>query len=324
MVILFSISDQKEFIFYLKSYMLNKLIANTLPHLPKKFVWVFSKRYVAGETIDEGIAISKQLNEKGMVVTVDLLGEFIHTINQAEINKEEYLNIVEKFTHEGIKGNFSIKPTSFGLLIDQEKCYTYIREVVEKAAENDNFVRIDMEDSKCTSMEIELFKRLKQEFPTNVGLVVQAYMKRTHSDLEDLIGTAHTPEAPLNIRLCKGIYVEPKEIAYTDFHEVRHHYLKDLELLFKNKVYVGIATHDQFLVNEAKELIKKHRVSKDLYEFQMLYGVTPGLRDSVVDEGHKMRIYVPYGKDWFGYCSRRIKENPKMVTDIIKAVFVRG
>lgn len=304
--------------------MLNKLIANTLPHLPKKFVWVFSKRYVAGETIDEGIAISKELNEKGMVVTVDLLGEFIHTIEEAETNKNEYLNIVQRFTREKIKGNFSIKPTSFGLLIDQNKCHAYIREVVMAAASNNNFVRIDMEDSKCTSMEIEMFKKLKTEFPNNVGLVVQAYMKRTFQDLEELIAAVHTPEAPLNIRLCKGIYVEPKEIAYTDFHEVRHHYLKDLELLLKNKVYVGIATHDQFLVNEAKILIEKYNVPKHLYEFQMLYGVTPSLRDSVVEEGHEMRIYVPYGKDWFGYCSRRIKENPKMVTDIIKAVFIRG
>ena len=209
-------------------------------------------------------------------------------------------------------------------MIDAEECYRNIREVVVEVAKHNSFVRIDMEDSSCTDKEIELFIRLKKEFPVNVGLVLQAYMKRTYSDIERLIAEVHTPEAPLNIRLCKGIYVEPEEIAYTDFHQVRHHYLTDLELMLKNGVYVGIATHDQFLVNEAYELIKKYKVTKDKYEFQMLYGVTPALRDSIVALGHKMRIYVPFGKEWFGYCSRRIKENPKMVTDIIKAVFVRG
>lgn len=304
--------------------MLNKIVANSLPYFPKKFVWLFSKRYVAGETMDESISISKDLNEHGIYITVDLLGEFIQSLEEAEQNKNAYLNIVKRYTDEKIEGNFSIKPTSFGLLIDAEKCYENIREVVVEVAKHNNFVRIDMEDSSCTDREMDLFIRLKKEFPTNVGLVLQAYMRRTYSDIERLIAEVHTPEAPLNIRLCKGIYVEPEKIAFTDFHQVRHHYLKDLELMLTKGVYVGIATHDQFLVKEAYELIDKYKVAKDKYEFQMLYGVTPGLRDSVVALGHKMRIYVPFGKEWFGYCSRRIKENPKMVTDIIKAVFVKG
>lgn len=304
--------------------MLNKVIASTLPHMPKKLVWVFSKRYVAGENIDDGIAISKQLNSKGILVTVDLLGEFIHTIEEAEHNKNEYLKIVERFTSENIKGNFSIKPTSFGLLIDAKKCHKFVREVVASAARYGNFVRIDMEDSQCTQMELDLYVLLKGEFPLNVGLVLQAYMKRTYTDIEQLLKIAHSPEAPLNFRLCKGIYVEPQEIAYRDFHEVRHNFIKCLELMFEHGVYVGIATHDAFLVAEAMKLITRYNVPKTNYEFQMLYGVTPALRDSIVADGHKMRIYVPYGKDWFGYCSRRLKENPKMVYDIIKAVFVRG
>jgi len=304
--------------------MLNKIVANTLPHLPKKLVWFFSKRYVAGETIDENIAISKQLNEKGIFVTVDLLGEFIHSIEEAEHNKNVYLKIVDRFTRENIKGNFSVKPSSFGLLIDAEKCYQYLREVLLAASKSKSFVRIDMEDSSCTSLEIDLFVRLKKEFPLNVGIVLQAYLKRTIADIEYLIQNLHVPDAPLNIRLCKGIYVEPPEIAYTDFHQVRHYYLKALELMFDKGVYVGIATHDQFLVIESFNLINKYKMTKSSYEFQMLYGVTPGLRDSIVVDGHKMRIYVPFGKEWFGYCSRRLKENPKMVTDIIKAVFFRG
>nr|HPR61478.1 proline dehydrogenase family protein [Prolixibacteraceae bacterium] len=131
-------------------------------------------------------------------------------------------------------------------------------------------------------------------------------------------------QTPLNFRLCKGIYIEPANIAFKDYHEVRHHFLTNLELMLKNGVYVGIATHDSFLVREAIALIEKHNVPKNKYEFQMLYGVTPGLRDSIVSQGHNMRIYVPFGKDWFGYCSRRLKENPKMVTDIMKALFIRG
>lgn len=304
--------------------MFNKLVATTLPYVPKKVVWLFSKRYVAGEDLNAAFDVSRQLNKEGIVVTVDLLGEFIQTIDEARQNKEQYLQIIRYLTTQGIDGNFSVKPSSFGLLIDSEQCYEYVREVVAEAAKTQNFVRIDMEDSQCTNMEIELFKRLKKEFPNNVGLVLQAYMRRTYSDIETLIKECHSDEAPLNFRLCKGIYVEPAEIAYKDYHEVRHHYLKDLELMFQNGVYAAIATHDDFLVREAMALIEQYKVPKNRYEFQMLYGVTPGLRDKIVAAGHKMRIYVPFGKEWFGYCSRRLKENPKMVSDIMKALFVRG
>lgn len=303
--------------------MINQIVSNTLPYFPKKFVWMFSKRYVAGENIDDGILTSKSLNQRGIFVTVDLLGEFIHTIQEADKNKNEYLKIVDRFSREGIKGNFSIKPTSFGLLIDEEKCYQYIREVVVRAIEVKSFVRIDMEDSQCTSREIELYRKLKSEFPNGVGLVLQAYLKRTHSDIEALLKTDHSKESPLNFRLCKGIYVEPEEISFKNAHDIRHQYLLDLDLMLKNGVYVGIATHDEYLVNEAIRLIELYKVPKHLYEFQMLYGVTPALRDRVVSLGHTMRIYVPYGKDWFGYCTRRLKENPKMVNDIIKAMFIR-
>jgi proline dehydrogenase len=303
--------------------MLNKLIADTIPYFPKKFVWMFSKRYVAGENIDDGLNISKQLNKNGILVTVDLLGEFIHTLKEAETNKNEYLKIIDRFTSENVIGNFSVKPTSFGLLIDKEKCCQFIREVVNKAASTNNFVRIDMEDSLCTSPEIELFIRLKEEFPKNVGLVLQAYLKRTYSDIEKMIGTSHSEEFPLNFRLCKGIYIESEEIAYKNFYEIRHHYLMALDLMLRNGIYTAIATHDPYLVNEAMNLIIKHTVPKEMYEFQMLYGVAPALRDKIVAEGHTMRIYVPYGKEWFGYCSRRLKENPSMVNDIIRAMFVR-
>lgn len=303
--------------------MLNKLIANILPYMPKKLVWVFSRRYIAGETIEDGLLASKLLNQQNIDVTIDLLGEFIQTLEEAEANKEQYLKIIERFTSEKIAGNFSLKPTMFGLLIDKEVCYKYIREVVSFAAGKKSFIRIDMEDSQCVDPEIELYRKLHREFPKNVGLVVQAYLRRTLSDLEALM-QLHTEEAPLNYRLCKGIYVEPEKIAYKKYNEVREHFLEDLEFLLKNKIYVGIATHDQYLVENSYKLIDKHQVPGNMYEFQMLYGVTPELRQSIVDRGHKMRVYVPFGKQWFNYSTRRLKENPKMAQHIIKALFIRG
>lgn len=303
--------------------MFNKLIAATLPYMPKKLVWMFSKRYIAGETIEEAIAASKELNNEGIKVTVDLLGEFIKNLSQATENKEAYINIIEAFQENKIDGNYSVKPTFFGLLIDEEVCYQNIRTVVAKAAEYNNFVRVDMEDSPCVDKEIKLFRKLKAEFPNNVGLVVQAYLKRTLDDLSNMMDMQNGT-SKLNYRLCKGIYVEPEELAYKKYEEINDNFVKGLEFMFKNDVYPGIATHDRNVVEPAFELIEKYNVPKDKYEFQMLYGVTPELRKMITDKGHKMRVYVPFGKDWFGYSTRRLKENPKMAMLIIKALFNRG
>jgi len=303
--------------------MFNKMIAAMLPYMPKSFVWIFSKRYIAGKKISDAIKASKDLNNLGIKVTVDLLGEFITRLDEAEKNKIEYLDIIETFTGEKIDGNFSLKPTMFGLLIDKEVCYTNIKEIVAKAAAYNNFVRIDMEDSQCVDHEIELYRKLKAEFPKNVGLVVQSYLKRTLDDLVNLMDI-HSSEIPLNYRLCKGIYVESPEIAYKKYQEINDHFLADLEYMFKNEIYPGIATHDKPLVEGAYKLIEKYKVPKNKYEFQMLYGVTPELRGSIVEKGHNMRVYVPFGDQWFAYSTRRLKENPKMAMLIIKALFVRG
>lgn len=303
--------------------MFNKLIANLLPYFPKKFVWLFSKKYIAGVTLEQALGVAKDLNNDGIYTTIDILGEFITDLSEAEVNKQDYLKVIDEAEKNNIKGNYSVKPTMFGLLLDEEVCYGHIRDIVKKASEYNNFVRVDMEDSPCTDMEIKLFRRLKAEFPTHVGLVVQAYMKRTYKDLEDMLDM-HTAEAPNNYRLCKGIYVEPKEIAYKKYEIINENYLKDLELLFQNKVYVGIATHDKPLVEGAYKLIQKYNVPKEMFEFQMLLGVTPDLRQSILDKGYKMRVYVPYGENWFGYSTRRLKENPKMASLIIKGIFIRG
>ncbi len=303
--------------------MINRFITRILPLMPRRLVWIFSRKYIAGESLDDAVRVCRALNAKGIRITIDLLGEFISRLEEATANKEAYLVIIDRIEKEKIDGNYSMKPTSFGLLIDPEACYRNIREIVGRAASYGNFVRIDMEDSQCTTLEIELFRRLKEEFPGHVGLVLQAYMKRTLQDIREM-EELHTPAAPLNFRLCKGIYVEPAEIAFKDYHEINRHYLDDLEYMFAKGIYAGIATHDKPLVDGAYRLIEKYRVPATGYEFQMLYGVTPELRQSILEKGHPMRVYVPFGKEWFGYSTRRLKENPKMATHIIKALFIRG
>jgi proline dehydrogenase len=302
--------------------MFQKLIAGLLPYMPKKLVWIFSRKYIAGETIEDAIRVSKELNSQGIKVTIDLLGEFITDLKQAEENRETYLQIIDRIQAEHIDGNYSLKPTSFGLLLDEETCYNNIRRIVKKAAGYNSFIRVDMEDSPCTDKEIVLFRKLKIEFPAHVGLVLQAYLRRTLDDIRNL-EDLHSQALPLNFRLCKGIYVEPEAIAFKKYQEVNDHYLEDLDHIFSKGMYPGIATHDKPLVEGAYKLIGKYQLPKEAYEFQMLYGVTPELRKSIIEKGHTMRVYVPFGKEWFGYSTRRLKENPKMASHIIKALFIR-
>ncbi len=302
--------------------MLNKLIAECLPYLPKTMVWQFSKKYIAGERIIDAVDASKALNRQQIKITLDLLGEFITSLNEAEKNKNDYLDLIRKIESSGIDGHYSIKPTMFGLLLDKEACYNHLRDIVKTAAGFGSFIRMDMEDSSCTSLEIELFQRLRKEFPKNVGLAIQAYLKRTKNDLIEL-AEWHTDSGILNFRLCKGIYVEPSAIAYQGYHEINRHYIEDLEFMLKNGIYAAIATHDALLVNEALRLIEAYNVPEGMVEFQMLYGVTPKLRQSIVAKGHTMRVYVPFGKQWFGYSTRRLKENPRIVNHLIKALLVK-
>ena len=303
--------------------MLNTMMAQLIPFLPQELVWVFSKRYIAGIDVNDALQVSKELNDQGMKVTLDILGEFIFTMDEARKNTRAYMDLIQAMEGSDINGNLSLKPTMFGLLLDKEGCYRHLWEIVNKAVECNTFIRIDMEDSACTSMEIELFRRLKAEFPNHVGLVVQAYLKRTLRDLNNLMDL-HTKESPLNFRLCKGIYTEPAAIAFQQYHAINTHYLEDLEFMFRNKIYTGIATHDAYLVKKSFDLIEQYKVPKHMVEFQMLYGVTPNLRQSILDKGYNMRVYVPFGHQWFGYSTRRLKENPTMVTHIVKSLFMKG
>ncbi len=301
---------------------MNKVIVSTLPLMPERFIWLFSKRYIAGKNLQDVIKVSKEFNKNGLKVSIDLLGEYQTNIKKIDSYKNKYLQVIDEAINQSLDTTFSVKPTMFGLLTDNVLCYNKILEVVKKAADNSYLVRIDMEDSKCTDAEIELFRKLHSEFPENIGLVFQSYLKRTLPDLGSL-SDLNKDNIPVNIRLCKGIYIESKEIAYKKYHEINHHFLKDLEYMFKNNYYAAIATHDKILIKDTLDLIKKYNLPATKYEFQMLYGVTPKLRNSLVELGHPMRVYVPFGNDWFNYCTRRLKENPKLMSHLIKALFVR-
>ncbi len=293
---------------------INNIIVTTVQLMPKSVVGFFSKKYIAGDTIDKAVQCVKDLNEKGIYATMDVLGESITQKEEAIEAKTKCVEVLDTIVKYKLNANLSLKPTQMGLNIDEEFAYNQIKELVEKAKGINNFVRIDMEDSPFTDKTINLFKRLKNEFD-NLGLVLQAYLKRTTSDVITLnkLGT--------NYRLCKGIYIEPATIAYKDKQGIRENYLKSLELMFKSGNYVGIATHDEYLINEAYKMIKEMNIPRYKFEFQMLLGVREDLRDRINDDGYKIRIYVPFGKDWYPYSIRRLKENPQIAGHIFKNIF---
>ena len=282
--------------------------------MPENLVWIFSKKYIAGKTLQSAVDTVKQLNSKGIYGTLDVLGESINTKEEAIEAKKKALEVFDAILENKLLANLSIKPTQMGLAIDKEFAYQQILELVKHAAEIENFVRIDMEDSPYTDITLEVYKRIFSEYK-NVGVVLQAYLKRTMNDtiLLNKIGT--------NYRLCKGIYIEPATIAYKERQAVRDNFVKNLELMLKNGNYVGIATHDEYLINKAYELIKQMNIPKDKFEFQMLLGVREDLRDRINKDGYKIRIYVPFGEDWYRYSMRRLQENPNIAGHIVKEFF---
>lgn len=292
----------------------NNAIVSFVKLLPESAVHIFAKKYIAGENLQDAVNVVKQLNLQGIVATLDVLGESIKTVDEASEEKEECLRVLNAIDEHNLNANLSIKPTSLGLSIDPEYFYENMKIVLNRAKELNNFVRVDMEDSPYTSKTIEIFKRLQNEYD-NVGIVLQAYMRRTQADVNDLNKTQ------TNYRLCKGIYNEPEKIAFKEKDVVRDNFLNVLELILKNGSYVGIATHDDILVDGAYELIKNLNLSKDKYEFQMLYGVKEKLRDKINQDGHKIRVYVPYGKKWYAYSMRRMQENPEIAGHITRSVF---
>ena len=298
-------------------HLLNRLVVATIPAVPRPMVRYFAGRYIAGETIEDAIATVRALNAEGVCATLDVLGEDITRRDEAVASREQSNQVLHTIAREKLDSNLSIKLTSLGLKLDSAFCAENVREILKVAAGYNIFVRFDMEDSTCTTDTIAIFRGLHREFP-NTGIVLQAYMRRSESDTEALL------EDRPNFRLCKGIYREKKEIAFQERGEVQQNFIRLLGLMLKRGAYVGIATHDSVLIDAAQGLIRDLGLRKDQYEFQMLLGVRPELRKRLVREGHRVRLYVPFGEHWYGYSTRRFKENPEVAGYVFKALFSRN
>jgi proline dehydrogenase len=285
---------------------LDRAVVRLLPAVPKPLVRQISNRYIAGETVADACRTVKELNAKGRMATIDVLGEEITSRAQALEIVRAYHDVFEAIEREHLDSNVSVKLTGLGLKLGYELCRENLRTVVRHAAESGNFVRIDMEDSSCTSDTLRMYRELREEGLDNVGVVLQAYLRRTIRDIREL--------APLrpNVRLCKGIYVEPPLIAYRDYEVVRRNFVFCLRELFRAGSYVGVATHDPWLISEAARFVEEFRLSREEYEFQILLGVRPLAGDRLIREGHRLRVYVPFGQHWYAYSMRRLQENPKL------------
>lgn len=292
---------------------INQLIVSIVKILPKQIVHIFAKNYIAGEKLEDAIRVVKNLNLKGIMATMDVLGEAVNTKEECLESKKECLEVLDAINKNNLNANLSLKPTQLGLAIDEKFCFDQLVEILERAKSYNNFVRIDMEDSPFTEATINLFNKLRKDY-SNVGIVVQAYLKRTLDDVKQL------DKNGTNYRLCKGIYVESPEIAYRDYQKVRDNYLAILKQMIEDGNYVGIATHDDYLVKNAYKMLGEKNLSKDKYEFQMLYGVKENLRDRINADGHKLRIYVPFGVHWYKYSVRRLQENPQVAWYITKSI----
>jgi proline dehydrogenase len=281
-------------------------------HVPKPIVSHFAKGYIAGSTLADAVRVSRDFNHQNMMTTIDILGEFITRIDQAVAFKDAGLEILRTIDREKLDANLSIKPTQMGLLLDKERCFELIKELVSEAKQLNNFIRIDMEDIETTDDTLDIFNKLRQEFPGNVGTVLQSYLRRTPQDIID-----HR-DGVQNYRLCKGIYIEPRSHAWKHPDAINRNFTESLKLLFDQGAYVGIATHDELLIFEAMNLIRQYGLKPDQYEFQMLLGVDEEMRRIILDNGHRLRIYVPYGEDWLPYSKRRLKENPTIAQHALK------
>lgn len=291
----------------------DRLVRLGLPVVPKPVVGAVARRYVAGDTISDAARTMRALRDEGALTTVDVLGEEVRERERADAAVAEYLRLLEAISAEGLERNISVKPTMLGLKIDEGFCTARIATVVERARELGAFVRVDMEDHTCTDATLRMYRQLRDDRGT-VGVVLQAYLHRTLADINDLL-----PLAP-NIRICKGIYREPRAIAWKDFDTVRANFVRSMEKLLEGGAYVGIATHDPHLVWAGMAAVDRLQLTQDRYEFQMLLGVDPELRRIILDRGHRLRVYVPYGRDWYPYSIRRLRENPTIAQHVMRAM----
>lgn len=296
--------------------LINKAVVATLPLVPKPVVRYFAGRYIAGDKLADAVRVTKALNGRGICATIDVLGEEVDDRAEALAAVEAYKEVLAAVDAEKLDANISLKPTMFGLKIDKEFCRENVAAVCDEAVRCGNFVRIDMEDSSCTQDTLDMYYSLREKYG-NVGTAVQAYLRRSLADCVELAA------AKANLRLCKGIYVEPRDIAYKDKAVVNANFGLLLDVLLGGGCYVGIATHDEKMVWEGLRAVHKFGLARDQYEFQMLLGVDAELRDVIVSQHHKLRIYVPFGTAWYPYSTRRLKENPHLAGQTFRNIFVK-
>jgi proline dehydrogenase len=270
-----------------------------------------TKRFIAGENIDDALNAIRELNAQGITASFDHLGESISSEAEAAAEVREYLRVLSRIDATGINSNVSVKLTQLGLDIDEGLCLSNAHRIVEEAARLGNFVRIDMEDSTKTDATLRVFRALRAEFE-NVGIVIQAYLYRSELDIKDLL------KMGARIRLCKGAYQEPPEVAFPDKADVDANFVKLMQMLLPSGVYHGIATHDEKMIAATKEFAARERIGLDRFEFQMLYGVRRDLQLKLRQEGYRMRTYVPYGEFWYPYFMRRLAERPANIWFVLK------
>jgi proline dehydrogenase len=286
--------------------LVDSAIVRLLPAVPKPVVRRISERYIAGEELDDALRVVRRLNDEGKMATIDVLGEEIANPEEARAIAAAYREAFEAIQRGRLDSNVSVKLTALGLKLGYDLCRENLEAVVRHAAERDDFVRIDMEDSSTTDDTLQLYRELRAAGHDNVGVVLQARLKRTLDDVRALA------ELRPNVRLCKGIYIEPPEIAYRDFDSVRASFVQALEELLAAGCYAAIATHDEWLVEQGERLVADRGLGREEYEFQMLLGVRPAMGDALVRGGHRLRIYTPFGRHWYAYSLRRLQENPRI------------
>jgi proline dehydrogenase len=297
----------------------NKMTADALPFVPKALVSKFSTRYIAGECKEDALAQAQLLKDAGYRVTYDVLGEDVGSKDEVEQAAKEYEELLSAIAQAGAEINVSVKPTQMGLDISEDFCAETMHTLCGQVAQLRGFLRFEMEDAPTTDGTLRVFAKLRQQWPEQVGCVLQAMLHRTQSDAENLL----KEDKPLNVRLVKGIYVEPADIAYQSYEEVKQSYLTTLETLLKGGAFVGVATHDEHIVEGLETILEKYPQAKERYEIQMLMGVREEYRQIWKDRGHPLRVYIPYGAQWYAYVVRRLRKNPKLAGQAFKGMFGR-
>ena len=295
--------------------LINNLIIQIIPFLPKFFVKIVASPYIAGITDEEMLENVKKLNDKGFKVAIDILGEHVKTKDEATAVTNRYANLYNEITNRKLQANISIKLTHIGQDLGQNFVQNNLFKLVEAAKNNNNFLRLDMENTPYTDQTIKLYEIMKEKYD-KIGIVIQSYLKRSMSDIERLA------DKNFNVRVCKGIYVEDEELVFNDYSLIRESFIELVKKCLEKGTYVGIATHDEYLIDNIYSWIIENDISKNKYEFQVLHGVPMQKKlKKLINEGNTVRVYLPYGDNWYDYSVRRLKENPKMAGYIIKNIF---